>query len=309
MFVDVLLLMLGFYLLIRGADYFVEGASALAARMCIPPIVIGLTVVAIGTSTPEAAVSIVSAIQGSNGIAIGNVIGSNIANILLILGVTSLITTLSVQINTVRYELPFVGLITLLMCIMGAHYGMITRGCAVILLGLFFVFLVYLYFMSCDGKCEQLEIKKLSKTKIVLYIILGIVALIIGSNLTVESAADVAHHIGVSGRLIGLTIVALGTSLPELVISIIAVRKGQTDIAIGNIIGSNIFNILFVLGLTGIISPIPFSQEFLFDGSIALLAVALLMLFVLRSYVLTRIGGLVFLIVYSAYILHLAMVQ
>lgn len=307
MLVDFLLLAFGFILLIRGADYFVEGASALAARLCIPPIVIGLTVVAMGTSAPEAAVSIVSALQGSNGIALGNVIGSNIANILLILGVTSVISSLTVQKTTVRYELPFMGAITLLLCIMGAHYGMVTRGCAFVLLGLFVAFLVYLYFFSCDGKCETPEIKPLSRPKIALYVILGIIALIWGSNLTVESASDIARHLGVSQRLIGLTIVALGTSLPELVISIIAARKGQADLAIGNIIGSNIFNILFVLGLAGAILPIAFSPAFLFDCTMALVAVALLMLFVSRDCLLSRSNGMVFLVVYAAYILHLAM--
>lgn len=302
MLIDLLLLVIGFVLLIKGADYFVDGASSLATRMCIPPIIIGLTVVAMGTSAPEAAVSISSAMHGSNAIAIGNVIGSNIANIFLILGVTAMITTLTVQKNTVRYEIPFVGLITLLLCWMGMSYGVISRAGAGVLLGLFAAFLIYLYIISRETECDIDAPKSLGKIKIALYIILGLVALVWGSNITVESAVSIARYIGVSERVIGLTIIAIGTSLPELVTSVIAARKGQSDIAIGNIVGSNIFNILFVLGIAGLILPIPFNPAFLFDGAIAILAVALLLMFICRGKCLTRVPGILFVVIYIAYL-------
>ena len=305
MLVDLILLVVGFVLLIKGADYFVDGASSLATRMCIPPIIIGLTVVAMGTSAPEAAVSISSALHGSNAIAIGNVLGSNIANVFLILGVTALITTLTVQKNTVRYEIPFVGLITLLLCWMGAQYGVISRAGAGLLLVLFVMFLGYLFIISRNTECSIEETKTLSQAKIALYIILGLVALVWGSNLTVESACALARYVGVSERVIGLTIIAIGTSLPELVTSVIAARKGESDIAIGNIVGSNIFNILFVLGIAGIILPIPFNPAFLFDGAIALMAAVLLFMFIARKKILTRGPGILFILIYIAYLVWL----
>ncbi len=305
MLLDLILLIVGFVLLIKGADYFVDGASSLATRMCIPPIIIGLTVVAMGTSAPEAAVSISSALHGSNAIAIGNILGSNIANIFFILGVTAMITTLVVQKNTVRYEIPFVALITILLCYMGWSYGMISRMGAGCLLGLFAAFLIYLYFISRNTECDIDTPKALSATKIVLFIVLGLIALVWGSNLTVESAVSIARYIGVSERVIGLTIIAIGTSLPELVTSVIAARKGESDIAIGNIVGSNIFNILFVLGIAGIILPIPFNPAFLFDGLIAILAVVLLFLFTCGKKCLTRWPGMLFVLIYIGYLIWL----
>ncbi len=305
MLIDLILLVLGFVLLVKGADYFVDGASCLATRMCIPPIIIGLTVVAMGTSAPEAAVSISSALHGSNAIAIGNVLGSNIVNVLFTLGLTAMITPLVVQKNTVRYEIPFVVLITILLYWLGLQYGMISRAGAGLFLGLFVVFLGYLYFMSRNTECSIDQIKKLSTTKIVLYIVLGLVALVWGSNLTVESAVSIARYIGISERVIGLTIVALGTSLPELVTSVIAARKGESDIAIGNIVGSNIFNILFVLGIAGLILPIPFNSAFLFDGIVAILTTVMLWVFVMPYKRLTFIPGMLFIVAYLAYVLYL----
>ena len=305
MLIDLILLVIGFVLLIKGADYFVDGASSLATRMCIPPIIIGLTVVAMGTSAPEAAVSISSAAHGSNAIAIGNIIGSNIANVFGILGLTAMITTLAVQKNTVRYEIPFVCLITMLLCWMGAEYGMISRAGAGVLLVLFIIFLGYLYLISRNTECSIDEVKQLSKTKIVLYIGLGLLALVLGSNVTVDAAVSIARYLGVSERVIGLTIIAVGTSLPELVTSVIAAHKGESDIAIGNIVGSNIFNILFVLGIAGLILPIPFNPAFLFDGAIAILATIMLLIFTCFGRRLTRMPGLLFVITYIAYIVYL----
>ena len=306
MLLSFILLIIGFVLLTRGADYFVDGASALANKMRIPAIVIGLTVVAMGTSAPEAFISIISAIHNSNAIAIGNVIGSNIANVCLILGLTSIIYTLSVQKNTLKYEMPFVAFITVLLCWMGMKYGAVSRGCALVLLGLFVLFLAYLYIISLKNRDQDVEIKNIGGLKIALYVIGGLFALILGSNLTVDSAINIARHIGVSERVIGLTIIAFGTSVPELVTCVVAALKKQSDIAIGNIIGSNIFNILFVLGIAGIISPIPFDSAFIFDGFIALMAVILLMLFTYKHKRLGRMGGIIFIIIYVLYVIFLA---
>ena len=302
MLINILLLIVGFIMLIKGADYFVDGAAAMAARLKIPAIIIGLTVVAMGTSAPEAAVSISSALAGSNAIAIGNVLGSNIANIFLILGITATITTLCVQKNTIRFEMPFMILITLLLCGMGWQYGMISRVGAGILIGLFLVFLGYLFVISRGNTDTNTETKQLGPTKITLFILLGLIALIFGSKITVLAAIDIAQAVGISERVIGLTIVAFGTSLPELVTSIIAARKGESDIAIGNIVGSNIFNILFVLGIAGLILPIPFNSAFLFDGVIATLAATLLFLFTCKHRKLGKIAGIIFVVLYAIYL-------
>lgn len=305
MLFSIILLIVGFVLLTKGADYFVDGSSALAVKLYIPEIVIGLTIVAMGTSAPEAFISIMSAIRGSDAIAIGNVIGSNIANIFLILGITSIIYVLKVQNNTLKYEMPFVAFITVLLCWMGLKYGMITRGCALAFLGLFVLFLGYLYIIAKKNKNQDVEIQQISGKKIALYIIGGLIALIIGGHLTVDSAVDITRRIGVSERIIGLTVIAFGTSVPELVTCVVAALKKQSDIAIGNIIGSNIFNILFVLGLSGLISPIPFDAVFIVDGALALLAVIMLILFTGRNKRLGRFAGIIFVIMYAVYVASL----
>ena len=308
MLINILLLVIGFVLLVRGADAFVDGSVAVARRWHIPEIVIGLTIVAMGTSAPEAAVSITSAFHGANGVAIGNVLGSNIANIFLILGVTAIISVLSVGKNTVRYEIPFVGFITLVLMWMGARYGMVSHWGAAILCALFVTFWVYLFFISNGTPNDDMPaVKQMSVAKMLLYIIGGIIALVLGGNLTVDSAVKIATAVGVSDRIIGLTIVAIGTSLPELVTCVIAAAKGQSDIAIGNIVGSNIFNILFVLGVAGLIHSIPFDSAFLVDGGIAMLAVILLFAATARSGKLTRIWGVIFVLLYAIYIGHLVL--
>lgn len=305
MLLSFILLIFGFVLLVRGADYFVDGASALASRLHIPAIIIGLTVVAMGTSAPEAAISITSALNGSNAIAVGNIVGSNIINIFLILGLTALIAPLGVQKNTAYFEMPFVIFMTALLYFFGMHYGYITHVGAWVLLGLFMCFLVYLFFIARQSQSEIKEIKKYGLTRMVLYIVLGLLALVLGSDFTVKSAVEIATFLGVSQRVIGLTIIAIGTSLPELVTSVMAARKGETDIAIGNIVGSNIFNILFVLGISGAILPIPFETAFLFDTKIAMLAAVLLLLCSCRTMQLGRKSGILFLVLYVLYLIYL----
>lgn len=305
MITEILLLILGFILLVRGADVFVDAAAGIARKFKIPAIIIGTTIVAIGTSAPEAAISIIAALKGADGVSVGNVIGSNITNIFLILGVTAAIGTIPVHKNTKKYELPFVGFITLLLAIFGLTLGQISRGAAIILLALFVAFLIYMIIMARKSDDVPDDIKPVSLGAGAVLIIAGIAALVYGSNMVVDSATTIAQHVGVSDRIIGLTLIALGTSLPELVVCIIAAIKRQYDLAIGNIVGSNIFNILFVLGMAAAIRPIPFQIAFLTDTAVALGAITMLILFTYRGSKLTRIGGIVFLLSYIAYTAYL----
>lgn len=310
--INMLLLVVGFVLLIKGADYFVDGAAGIADRFGIPQIVIGLTIVAFGTSAPEAAVSISSALKGSTGLAIGNVIGSNILNILLILGITSCITTLKVGKNTVYYEMPFVILITIVLVLLGkfnVNLGKVSGG---ILWALFIIFFAYLIITSkkSGNNDEELgeeiaEEKSLPFILLLNFVIFGLVGIVIGSDVTVDSASVIANKFGMSDRLIGLTIVAFGTSLPELVTSIIAASKKKADIAIGNIMGSNIFNILFVLGTTCLIKAVYYAQAFIVDGIIAIAAAVLLFLSCVRKKQLGRMAGIVMLLSYCGYFIYL----
>ncbi|MGN0495688.1 MAG: calcium/sodium antiporter [Lachnospiraceae bacterium] len=304
--VSILLLIIGFVMLVKGADWFVDGASGLATRLGIPQLVIGLTIVAMGTSLPEAAVSITAAIKQNAGISIGNVLGSNILNILIILGITSVLVSVAVQKSTYCYEIPFMLVITGILLVMGVTGQKVTRIEGMILLVLFVLYLVYLYFLSKQSKEEPPEEKKqLSIGKCIFFIILGGIMIVWGSDLAVKGASDLARIFGVSERFIGLTIVALGTSLPELVTSVTAARKGNADIAIGNIVGSNIFNILFVLGISSTICDIPYALSFRVDAVIAIIAGVLLWLFSIRKKKLTCSGGVVMLMAYAAYFVYL----
>ena len=284
-----------------------DGASSLARKFHIPQIIIGLTIVAMGTSAPEASVSIASAIKGASGVAIGNVLGSNIANILLILGLTSAICNLKIQRNSIIYEMPFLLVITAILGLMGYYIGSVNRICGFIFLLLFLVFMGYLFKMAKNSTQiqEEEETKQLTPIKMVLFIIAGLVALVYGSDLTVNSAISIAHILNISDRIIGLTIVAIGTSLPELVTCVVAAIKKQPDLAVGNIIGSNIFNILFVLGVTCAICPVPFDSAFYFDGAIAFLSIILLWIFTVKDTVLSRGEGIILTLSYIGYMLYL----
>lgn len=301
---QVALLICGFLLLMKGADFFVDGASGIANRFGIPQLVIGLTIVAFGTSMPEAAVSITAAIQRNAGIAVGNVLGSNILNVLLILGITSLLTPVAIQRSTMRVEIPFTIAITLLLGLLGWRGNNLNRLDGVILLVVFALFMCYLVRMTrkSDGAdAGEGEQKREPMPKLLLLTLGGIAAVVLGSKLTVSGATAIAEHFGMSERFIGLTIVAFGTSLPELVTSVIAARKGNADIAIGNIVGSNIFNILFILGTSAVISVIPFAASFLVDAVIATGAMVMLLLCVLRKQKLGRLGGGLMLAAYAGY--------
>ena len=310
--VSLVLLVAGFVLLIKGADIFVDGASKVAAKMRIPLIVIGLTIVAFGTSAPEAAISITSACQGTAGIAVGNVIGSNILNVLLILGISALFAKLPVKKTTLKYEIPFVAFITLVLLGIGCLGWDLNRIDGIILAVLFVLFFIYLIKLSKSGSgTADDDVPELTEKdtvpKMILFILLGLAFIVFGSDATVAGASEIASQLGVSDRIIGLTIVAFGTSLPELVTSVTAARKGKTDIAIGNIIGSNIFNILFVGGIAAIVSPqpIPFQPSFIIDSIVAFISAVVLGLFVLKNKSLGKAGGITMLVMYGAYFAYL----
>ena len=243
-FLHILLLAVGFTLLVKGADWFVDGASGLARKFGIPQLVIGLTIVAMGTSIPEAAVSITAALKENADIAVGNVVGSNILNILIILGLASVIAPLTVRKSTFKVEIPFMVMITVVFVLLGRSGKGISKSEGIVLWVLFLIYLAYLFVLAKNSKEEKQEVEKRT-FKLLFYIFAGAVVVVAGSDITVDSATEIAKILGVGERFIGLTIVALGTSLPELVTSVVAARKGNADIAVGNIVGSNIFNILF----------------------------------------------------------------
>ncbi len=306
---QLLLLVVGFVLLMKGADWFVDGAADIADRLGIPQLVIGLTIVAMGTSLPEAAVSISAALKGSADITIGNVVGSNIMNVLVILGLTSVICTIPVQKSTVRYEIPFTILITIAFAAMGLMDNKMSRLEGGILWGLMIVYLIYLLVMAKKGTDKKEEEEKSGKKKpawlLPIMVIVGAVMIVKGSDITVDAATVIARTFGMEERFIGLTIIAFGTSLPELVTSVTAGIKGKPDIAVGNIVGSNIFNILFVVGTTALITPVPYAASFLVDSFVAVAAVAFLFLCVVKNKKLGRLGGFLMLLGYAAFFVYI----
>lgn len=305
MILQMLLLVLGFLMLVKGADWFVDGASGIAERFGIPQLVVGLTIVAMGTSMPEAAVSINSALKGNEGITIGNIVGSNILNILIILGITAVITTVAVQKSTIWIEIPYMLVITVLLLVLGKSGNQITFSEGVILWVVFLLYLGYLFYCAKKNKEEVIAEEAKPMWKLLLATVLGLLLVVWGSDVTVDAATAIARVLGISERVIGLTVVALGTSLPELFTSVSAARKGKADIAIGNIVGSNIFNILFVVGTSALIVPVEFLTGFGIDTMIALGAGLLLWVCTWRKRALTRPAGIVMLTAYLAYFIYL----
>ena len=296
------LLALGFVMLGKGADWFVEGAAGIAMRFGIPQLVIGLTIVAMGTSAPEAAVSIAAAVKGNADITIGNIVGSNILNILVILGLAASIVPIAVARSTVRIEIPFMIGVTALLFYQGRDSSISLADGGVLMVA-FAAYMMYLYTMAMKSNVDSdLEEPGLPLGRCLLGAVGGLALIIAGSNVTVGAATSIATYAGLSERFIGLTIVALGTSLPELFTSVAAARRGNADIAIGNIVGSNIFNILFVVGLSSLIIDIPFASAFNFDTYVALGAAVLLWLCVLRTQRLQRWAGTLMLVCYAAYL-------
>jgi len=308
---NIVLLLVSFFVLIKGANYLVEGATSIATRMKISGLVIGLTIVAFGTSAPELAVNVLSAFQGATQVAIGNILGSNMANILLVLGIAAIIRSLTVQKQTVVKEIPFSLLAALVVLVFvsdvfldRASVDVISRTDGLAMLGFFVIFMYYTYFASKAIPEETRRQKNISSSLSVVYIIGGLLALFVGGHLIVQNAVSIANVLGVSQSIIGLTIVALGTSLPELVTAIVAVRKGQTDMAVGGVVGSNIFNIFLVLGLTATISPITFDHINFSDTLMTIVASLLLFvtMYLGAHHRLDRWAGVLFVSLYLIYI-------
>ena len=309
MILYILLLIIGFIILIKGADIFVDGASSIAGNLKVSKMLIGLTIVAFGTSAPELAVSIKSIISNNHDIVLGNVIGSNILNILLILGVSSLFHSLNVKDNTVKKELPITLLITTLFAVLLSDNlydktmnNAFTRSDGIIIILFFSVFIYYLISIMKNKKEDNSKEEYLPMLKAITYTILGIIMIVLGSNFVVDSSKNIALSLGVSQKLISLTIIALGTSLPELVTSVMATKKGEYDIAIGNVVGSNIFNIGVVIGLPitlfGGINQINFN---LVDIIVMVISAFMLFFFASNDKKITKREGVIFLILFVAY--------
>ena len=298
-----ILLLIGFIFLIKGADLFVEGSSSVAKKFNIPSMIIGLTIVAMGTSAPEAAVSITSSLIGQNDMSVANVVGSNIFNILMVLGISSLISKLPVSLNTIKKDTPFLIFvcIVLLIFVIDLHISVFE---GLVFLSIFTWFIYDMIKQAKNNSEETEEVTELSTIKTVLYIIIGLVGIVFGGDLTVEAASTIATQFGLSQNLIGLTVVAVGTSLPEFVTSVIATRKGETEIAIGNVIGSNIFNILLVLGIASVISPMTIGLEAVIDVVFMIFVTILLFVNMKKEKFILNKHGVMYIILYISYIIY-----
>lgn len=306
---QVVLLAVGFFMLVKGADWFVDGAAGIAGKFGIPQLVVGLTIVAMGTSAPEAAVSITAALGGNAAITIGNVVGSNIMNVLVILGLSAVIVAIPVAKSTVKIEMPYMIVITFLLLMLGMTGNEIVLWEGVVLWVAFIVYLAYLFRMAMKNKEEEEEEEEKPVWKLLLFTVIGVVLVVWGSDVTVDAASKIAEALGMSQRVIGLTIVAFGTSLPELCTSVVAAKRGKADLAIGNIVGSNIFNILFVVGTTALITPVAFVSAFVVDTVVAIATAVLLWLCVFRKQRLNRVGGAIMLVCYAVYFVYLVFMR
>lgn len=310
MLLSVFLIIIGFIFLIASADLLVDGSSGIAKKFHIPEIIIGLTIVSIGTSMPELFVSITSALEGHSDMSLGNIIGSNLSNLLLILGLSAIIKPVVFQKETRLYEIPMCLFFTITLMIFCNTNDGISRIEGVVLLLLFCVFLGYTIFMGIKEsktnleKDDAKEEKNNSIVKNIILVILGVIGLKVGGDLTVDNAVNVANYFNISEKIISLTILAVGTSLPELVTSVTAAIKGNSDIAIGNIIGSNIFNILLILGVASIIKPITYNVTYNFDISILIVATIILALFpfIPPKDKMSRANGIIYFLMYIAYL-------
>lgn len=310
-FVSFFILVVGFILLIKGADFFVDGSSSVAKMLRVPPMIIGLTIVAMGTSLPECAVSVTASLTGSNTLAISNVVGSNIFNLLVVCGVCALFNKLPVQATTLQKEFPLSIVCAGLLLVFGYTGMVVGRMESIILLVVFAGYILWMIAQArkarsnavTDFEVEDYEIMPVWKC--VIFIVGGIAAIKFGGDFVVDGAVDVAQAFGLSDTLIGLTIVAFGTSLPELATSIVAARKNEVDIAVGNVIGSNIFNILFVLGIAGAISPVEFIFSNVVDTMVLIVISAVVLLLAWRKKQLWRFEGGVMIAMYAAYIYYI----
>ena len=320
-FLQIAILILGFVFLIKGADFFVDGASNIAKTFKIPSLIIGLTIVAFGTSLPELAVSVTSAIKGVEGIALGNVVGSNIVNLMLVAGLTAVIIPVNVEKSLLNKDLPFsilcIGLLFLLIAdnyFTGTQVNQISRADGIILLLFFTVYMYSVVELTFRNHKENIEDKNTSEEaeeklppvwKSLLILIIGLAGIIAGGQMTIKSATSIAQTFGMSDRLIGLTIIAFGTSLPELITSLVAAGKGQNDIAMGNIVGSNIFNILFILGIATVIRPLEIQAASYFDIAVLIFSSITVWIMSKPKLKINRICGLFMVLIYTAYTFYI----
>ncbi len=317
MIISFALLVIGLLVLVVGGEYLVRGASSIAKVYGVPPLAIGLTIVAFGTSAPELVVNMVAAIEGNTDVALGNIVGSNTVNILIILGLSALITPLAVKKSTLLKEIPFalLAVLVLLMFACDSFFtpgtkNQLTGGEGLALIGFFSIFMYYIIELARKGDYEEGgDVTPYGRVTSFAYIVGGLTALFFGGKIFVEQAVTIAQAFGVSEMLIGLTIVAIGTSLPELITSLIAARKGESDLAVGNIVGSNIFNIFWILGLTAIITPVPISDGAFFDIGVCIIATLALFfaMFVGKKHSLSRGKGILFIVGYVVYVCALLM--
>lgn len=301
MVLDVLLIVIGVTMVLLGADRLTEGASALARRMNVPEIIIGLTIVAAGTSAPELFVSLVSALKGTAGLAVGNVVGSNTMNAMLIVGCAAMVAPMTISRSTVKKDIPFSVTASVLLILIAAD-SFLGRWDGIILLVGFTVFMVYTLRQAKVDSATEVQTETSPVWRNIVYLLGGLLGLVVGSNLFVDSASNVALSLGISEGVVGLTVVAGGTSLPELATSVVAARKGQSAIAIGNVIGSNVFNILMILGLTATISPLQIEGITTIDMAVMLVSVALVWLFSFTKFTVERWEGALLVIGYLVYL-------
>ncbi|WP_028517058.1 calcium/sodium antiporter [Ruminococcus flavefaciens] len=307
-----ILLIVGFILLIKGADFFVDGSSAVAKRLKVPALIIGMTIVAMGTSLPETSVSVSASVLGKNDLAISNAVGSNIFNLMVVCGVCAVLCPMAIGRETLKKDLPFSIIVAGVLLALGTITGTVMRWGGIILLALFAIFL---YMMISSAKkardagelTEEDEYKIMPVWKCLVCIVGGAAAIAVGGKMVVDGASDIARAFGMSDNLIGMTIVALGTSLPELVTSIVAARKGEVDMALGNVVGSNIFNILFVLGIASTISPIAFTMQNTIDTAVLIAMSLLVLILCLPKKKLLRWHGALMLAVYAGYTTYIFM--
>ena len=301
---EYVLLLVGFVLLIKGADFFVEGSSSLARILRIPSVIIGLTIIAMGTSAPEASVSINAALAGSNDIAISNVVGSNIFNGLVVVGVCAVLAAFQTNKDILKRDMPLNICVSAILCLMFLD-GKLSRTEGILLLAGMVLYLCFMILSALKNREPGADIQTLSLPVSLLYIVGGLAAVIFGGDLVVDKACIIARSWGVSQNFIGLTIIAIGTSLPELVTSIVATRKGDSSLALGNAIGSNLFNILFILGMSSVISPLHVLDESVIDCLLLTVSAIILYLFARSKKKMTRLEGVICILLYISYTAYL----
>ncbi len=309
---NLIFLILGLTLLVKGSDWFVDGSSNVAKACKIPSLIIGLTIVAFGTSAPEAAVSITASLQNSSGVALGNVIGSNIFNLLMVIGISSCVRRLNVDKDIIRRDYPFNILVTFVIVFMvldvlidGGRIMLVSRTDGLLLLSFF---AIYMYYLIAGAVSQRQSMEFEEPTRSIgmsfLFLIIGLACIIAGGQLTVDGACGVARAFGVSENMIALTIVAVGTSLPELVTSVAAIRKGENDIAVGNVVGSNVFNLLFILGMSAVVKPLTTDMDIFIDSFILLAVTFLVYGFILKNKSTGAKSGSLMIFIYIAYAVY-----